>query len=142
MFDELSKYKDNSHFFLTVDTDLEKVCNAPNDKSGIYLIYALKDGYVELVYIGISGKVKKDGSLFIRKGGMKDRMINGHQFGKIPRKISWKRQIKIENIEALDIYWYVTHNDKFTDCPRILENKLLKMHFEIFGRLPKWNKEF
>jgi hypothetical protein len=142
MLDILSKYKDNNHFFLTADTDLERVCNAPTDKSGIYLIYALKDGYVELVYIGISGKVTKDGSLFIRKGGMKDRMINGHQFGKIPRKISWKRQIKIENIEALDIYWYVTHNDKFTDCPRILENKLLKKHFEIFGRLPKWNKEF
>ena len=142
MFDELSKYKDNNHFFLRAEENLRQVCNAPTDKSGIYLIYALKDGFVELIYIGISGKVNKDGSLFIRKGGIKDRMINGHQFGKIPRKISWKRQIEIENIEALDIYWYVTHNDKFTDCPRILENKLLKKHFEIFGRLPKWNKEF
>jgi hypothetical protein len=47
-----------------------------------------KDRYKELIYIGISGRVKKDGSLFIRKGGMKDRMINGHQFGEEPRKIS------------------------------------------------------
>ncbi len=142
MFDELSKYNEKNHFFLTPDENLRQVCNAPNDKSGIYLIYTSKDGDEELIYIGISGKVTKDGSLFIRKGGIKDRMINGHQFGKIPRKISWKRQIKIENIEKLHIYWYVTHNDKFTDCPRILENSLLKKHFEFFGRLPKWNKEF
>ncbi|MBK6340658.1 MAG: hypothetical protein IPN93_16050 [Bacteroidetes bacterium] len=46
-----------------------------------------------------------------------------------------------EKIEALDIYWYATHNEKFIDCPRILENKLLQKHLDIYGRLPKWNNE-
>ena len=83
--------------------------------------------------------------MFIRKaglGGIKDRIVNGHQFGKIPRRISWVNQIEKERIEALDIYWYVIHCDKYSDCPRTLENKLLQKHFEIYGQLPKWNKEF
>jgi len=85
---------------------------------------------VELIYIGCSGKIKSDGTLFIRKaglGGLKDRLVNGEQFG-APRQNSWKAQFKNEGIEALDIYWYVTHDENFVDCPRILENKLLQKH--------------
>jgi len=47
-----------------------------------------------------------------------------------------------EKIEALDIYWYVAHNDQFVDCPEILEKKLLQKHSDIYGRLPKWNNKF
>jgi hypothetical protein len=144
MFDELSKYQHSDHFFFKSTDNLNKVCNAPNDKSGVYVIYALKGGRIELIYIGRSGEVKSDGKLFIRKaglGGLKDRLVNGKQFGE-PRRNSWKTIMQYEKIEALDIYWYVTHSDNFIDCPKIIENKLLRKHLEIYGRLPKWNNEF
>lgn len=144
VFDELSKYKQSNHFFFTQKDSLREVCNAPNNKSGLYTVYALKNGKVELIYIGRSGKVDKNGAIFIRKaglGGIKDRIVNGHQFGKIPRRISWLNQMQKENIEALDVYWYITHDETFSDCPRILENKLLQKHLSVFGRLPKWNNE-
>jgi len=144
MFDELSKYSYNNHFFFTQRDNLKEVCNAPTDKSGIYVVYALKNGNVDLVYIGCSGKIEKDGSMFIRKaglGGIKDRLVNGHQFGKTPRRISWSNQMKLENIEALDVYWYITHNENFMDCPRKVENKLLKKYLNLKGQLPKWNNE-
>ncbi|MBC8484551.1 MAG: hypothetical protein H8D45_00725 [Bacteroidetes bacterium] len=144
MFDELTKYKQKDHFFLKPDDKLKEVCNAPTDKSGVYIVFALKHGKIELIYIGRSGKMEKNGSIFIRKaglGGIKDRIVNGHQFGNIPRRNSWPNQMKIENIEALDIYWYVTHNDKYMDCPRILENILLQKHLDIYGKLPRWNNE-
>ncbi len=143
MFDELNKYEQNDHFFFKPTDNLRKVCNAPTDKSGVYVIHALKGGRIELIYIGRSGEVKSDGSLFIRKaglGGLKDRLVNGKQFGEA-RRNSWKQKMVVEKIEALDIYWYATHNDKFIDCPRILENKLLQKHLDIYGRLPKWNNE-
>jgi len=143
MFDELSKYKQTDHFFFKTTDNLNQVCNAPTDKSGVYIIYALKGGRIELVYIGRSGEVKSDGTLFIRKsgiGGLKDRLVNGKQFGE-PRRNSWKTVMNYENIEALDIYWYVTHNEKFIDCPKILESKLLSTHLDIYGKLPKWNNE-
>lgn len=143
MFDELKKYKKTDHFFFKPGDNLAGVCNAPTDKSGVYIIYSLKDGHIELVYIGCSGKIKIDGKLFIRKaglGGLKDRLVNGKQFGG-KRRNSWPAQMAKENIEALNIYWYVTHNDRFVDCPRILENRLLQKHLDIFGRLPEWNRE-
>jgi hypothetical protein len=143
MFDELSKYKHKDHFFLNHTDKLLEVCNAPSDKSGVYLVYALKKGRVELVYIGRSGKKNNDGSIFVRKaglGGIKDRIVNGHQFGKTPRKVSWPNQMGLEGIEALDVYWYITHNKDDSDCPRQVEDNLLRMHREIFGHLPRWNK--
>ena len=145
MFDELNKYIHHDHFFLKPKDTLREVCNAPIDKSGVYIVYALKSGKIELIYIGSSGKIEKDGSMFIRKaglGGIKDRLVNGHQFGKIPRRISWQNQMVKEKIEALDIYWYATHNSKYIDCPRKLENNLLKKYYDMNGQLPKWNNEF
>ena len=143
MFDELDKYKHNNHFFYRPVDSLSQVCNAPTDKSGVYLIYALKGGKIELIYIGRSGEIKKDGSLFIRKaglGGLKDRLVNGKQFGEA-RRNSWKNRMVNEKIEALDVYWYVTHGVNFMDCPRVLENTLLQKHLGTYGRLPKWNNE-
>lgn len=143
MFDELNKYTHGNHFFFKPTDNLIQVCNAPTDKSGVYIIYALKGGRIELIYIGRSGEVKPNGSLFIRKaglGGIKDRLVNGKQFG-APRRKSWKIQMIKEKVEALDIYWYVTHTDSYIDCPKILESKLLNSHLNIYGRLPRWNNE-
>ena len=131
MFDELSKYKSNNHFFFKSTDKLAHVCNAPSDKAGIYVVYALARGKVELVYIGRSGKRQADGTIFIRKaglGGIKDRIVNGHQFGKIPRRISWPTQMQLEGIDALDIYWYVTHDKRCDDCPRCRFLTMLTHH--------------
>jgi len=143
MFDILEKYKTQGHFFLKPEQDLQAVCNAPADKSGLYVIYALKKGRVELIYIGHSGKIEKDGTLSIRReglGGLKDEIINGKQFGKTPAHVAWKNQMIRENIEALNIYWYVTYDGIFKDCPDVLKRNLLKQHQDIFGVFPKWNK--
>jgi len=143
MFDELAKYKNKGNFVFKSTDDLKQACNAPTDKSGVYLVYALKKGNIELVYIGRSGQIK-DGAMFVRKaglGGMKDRLVNGHRFGKIPRRLSWPEQLKTEGIEALDIYWYVTHEGRYIDCPKVVENTILGTFFEVYGRLPNWNNE-
>lgn len=143
MLDDLIQYKHTNHFFFSPTDNLRGVCNAPTDKSGIYLIYALKAGKIELIYIGRSGRKKIDGSIFIRKaglGGLKDRLVNGKQFD-LPRRKSWKQQMVAEKIEALDVYWYVTHGDEFVDCPIELEKKLLTKYRAIYGRLPQWNNE-
>lgn len=143
MFDELNKYKNNNHFFFGRKQRLDEVCNAPTDKSGVYLVYALKSGKIELVYIGSSGKIEKGGSMFIPEaglGGLKDTIVNGHQFGKFARRISWPAQMEMENIEALDIYWYATQDNSSMDGPGAVETQLLKKHLQLFRRLPKWNQ--
>ena len=52
MLDELGKYKEKDHFFFQSNEALAMACNAPTDKSGVYVVYALKNGKIELIYIG------------------------------------------------------------------------------------------
>ena len=142
MFDELTKYKNNNHFFFTAREELENVCNAPKDKSGVYIVYELKNGRIELVYIGSSGKVLNNGTTKHRNGGLYDRIVNGHQFGKVPRKKSWKQKLIDEKIDALDVYWYVTMNSEAKDIPAFVEATIMQRFFEVHGHLPRWDNEF
>ena len=72
--------------------NLKNVCNAPKNKSGVYIVYELKNGKIELVYIGSSGKVQNNGEIKHRNDGLYDSIVNGHQFGKTPGKESWKQK--------------------------------------------------
>lgn len=82
---------------------------------------------------------KKKGVIVHRKaglGGIKDRIVNGHQFGKIARKRSWPLEMKKNAIDHLLVLWYDTENDD----PVVVEHQLL-IEYEIeFGSLPVWNK--
>ena len=141
MFDELEIYSKNDHFFFSPDQNLEKVCNAPKDSSGVYIVYALANDKVELIYIGSSGKIINDGTIKHRLGGLFDRIVNGKQF-EYPRRISWPSIMEEENIEALDIYWYVTFNNEVTDIPTFVESLIMQKFFDIHECLPRWNKEY
>ena len=141
MFDELDKYKTNGHFFYEKNDNLREICNAPKSGVGIYLIYALKNGKIELVYIGSTGKITQNGMIKTRKGGIYDRLVNGKQFGEI-RSRAWNKQMIIEDIEVLDIYWYETFDKNNADIPAMTEGKIIQRFYEIYGKLPKWNKEY
>jgi len=141
MFDELTKYKNNDHFFFTVQQALENVCNAPKDKSGIFVVWQLKNGRIELVYIGSSGKIQNNGKMN-SKDGLYGSIVNEKQFGEIPRKKSWKQKLIDDEIEALDVYWYDTFNSNNKDIPGFVEATIIQVFFEMHGRLPRWNKEF
>jgi hypothetical protein len=118
MFDELKKYKETDHFFLKPSDSLVKVCKAPENKSGVYIIFALKNGRLELVQIGCSNENE----------GIRDQIIK--------EQLYLKTKIKQENIEALDIYWYVTQTSKAINDPRKITSQVLKTHQGIYGHAP------
>lgn len=140
MFNELEKYREKNHFFFKEGDRLSEVCTAPRNCSGIYLIYAIEKGTVTLIYIGISGRRDSNGDIQHRKDGLRGRFLTGKQFGD-RRQITWPIQMKSESIDALDVYWYVTHGKYDKDFPRDIEIKLLQEYFNVFGKLPRWNKE-
>ena len=148
MFDQLNKYTIKGHFIFRKDDTLSHVCTAPDAKSGIfisgvYIVYAISKEKIELVYIGRSGKIGKDGNIQHRKagcGGIKDRIINGKDSDKIPRRKSWLAKIEIEKIDALDIYWYVTYDQKNKDCPDVIESQLLQIFDSVYNARPRWNR--
>lgn len=137
--ERLKKYTDNGSFTFyisSVKKDCFRDCNAPSDKSGIYLIYGVKNNIKTLVYIGRSGLLLADGAIKHRIGGIKDRLVNGKYAGngiKVTRYIYWLNLMQKDGFSELQIQWYVTHSSSYLDCPSVIENLLIKKY------RPKWN---
>jgi hypothetical protein len=137
MFDELKKYKNNGHFFFERGQTLSKVCNAP-EQAGVYYILMLRKGKIELVYIGSSGTINQ-------KGEFKTQLLRGRLNNKqngTKRQQFFEEIMVQKEIEALDIYWFVTFDKDNQHLPSYVEASLLQKHFDIYGYLPGWNKEF
>ena len=122
MFDALNKYKQTGHFFLKPTGSLTEECNAPAEKGGVYIIYALKNGRIELVKIGCSNMDES----------IKEKIIK--------EQLLFKSKFQQEKIEALDIYWYITQSEKTLDDPTKVMDKVIKTHNAIYGNAPRWNK--
>ncbi|MCA4781329.1 hypothetical protein IF125_03520 [Empedobacter stercoris] len=138
MFAELEKYKTNGHFFFEKNDNLrDKSKDVPN-LPGVYYILKLAKGKVELVYIGKSGSMLQNGQF---KDQLLNNRLNNKQDG-IRREYYLLNKIEEENIEALDIYWFVTVDDEHNDLPGYVEGLLLQRYFEVYGCLPPWNKSF
>lgn len=126
MFQEPKKYKESGHFFFEAENDLEKVCNAPKDKDGVFKVIELRNGRVDLVYFGYSNS-----------GGLFNEIVNGLHYDKNPRKVGWTYQLLKDRTDALDVYWYVTtgKDNQKKECV-----EMLKDYVDIMGQLPRWNK--
>ena len=126
MFQEPKNYADNDHFFFEAGKDLEKVCNAPKDKDGVFKVLELRNGNINLVYIGYSNS-----------GGLFNEIVNGLHLDKNTRKTGWTYQMLKDKTDALDVYWYETNGE---DEQKKEQVKMLKDFVVQTGKLPKWNK--
>lgn len=142
MYKEVSKFKNNGSFQFSSNDDLEVVCNAPNEASGVFLVYAIKEENKELIMVGSTGTVQNDGTLKAKNGGLYDKIVNGHQFAKTARKYSWKTQLPLEKIEAVEVFWYETYNDKTKVIPTFVEGQILQLFLKENAKLPRWNVAF
>ncbi|MEY4963592.1 MAG: hypothetical protein RLZZ323_911 [Bacteroidota bacterium] len=142
MYKELKKFKESNSFTFTQEDSLEEVCNAPENAIGIFLVYAIDGEEKELIMVGSTGTVQNNGTLKSKNGGLYDKIVNGHQFAKTGRKYSWPAQMKLENIERLDVSWYTTFNDKVKVIPTYIEGQILQNFLDENNRLPRWNVAF
>lgn len=142
MYKELKKIKVKNQFSFTPNDSLEEVCNASPSESGLFLVYAVAEDQNELLMVGSTGTIQNDGSLKSKNGGLYDKIVNGHQFAKTGRKYSWPAQMKLENIDRLEVHWYVTFNEKNKVIPTYIEGQILQNFFDENGKLPRWNVAF
>lgn len=138
MFDETKKYKNNGHFFFKKGDRLSEVSKDVPELPGVYYIVRLAKGRVELVYIGKSGTITRNGQF--KEQLLKGR-INNKQDGMKRQDFFDKKMIE-ENIDGLDIYWFVTMDKSNNDLPGYVEGLLIQRFIEVQGRLPLWNKDF
>lgn len=146
MFSLLSKYQDYGSFKMMKNEDLRFVCNAPNDKVGVYVVYEVKEGAKYPIYIGSSGHIKNDGNIHVRKtgkGGIYGRIVYGHQFSKEMRYISWVKKMINEGIEELEVHWFTTFDGaNCADSPSYAEYYILQEFYNKYKCLPRWNLKF
>jgi hypothetical protein len=142
MYKELKKFKTQNTFSISQEDSLEIACNAPIAGSGIFMVYAVDGEDKELIMVGSTGTVQNDGNLKIKNGGLFDKIVNGHQFAKTARKYSWISQMKLENIERLEVSWYETFNEKNKAIPTAVEGQMLQNFLDEKGTLPRWNVAF
>lgn len=138
VFDELKKYKNNGHFFFNPGDKLIEASNEVPELPGVYYIIRLANSKVDLVYIGKSGTINQSGKF-------KDQLLRGRINNKsegVKRQKYFEQKISDENIDALDIYWFVTMDKNNSDLPGYVEGLLMQRYFEVNGVLPLWNKCF
>ena len=142
MYKELKKFKTQNTFSFTQEDSLETVCNAPEAGSGVFMVYAVDGEEKELIMVGSTGTVQNDGTLKSKNGGLYDKIVNGHQFAKTGRKYSWPAQMKLENIDRLEVSWFETFNDEVKAIPTSVEGQILQNFLDEKGTLPRWNVAF
>ncbi|MEX2594818.1 MAG: hypothetical protein WD426_18775 [Anditalea sp.] len=138
MFDELNKYKNHGHFFFQKGDALSAQSKEVPDLPGVYYILRLAHGKIDLVYIGKSGTVLQNGRF---KSQLLKKRLNNKQEG-VKRQEYFEHKMEQENIDGLDIYWFVTFDEKHQDLPGSVEGQIMQRYFELYGCLPPWNKEF
>jgi hypothetical protein len=66
----------------------------------VFLVYSVGDERANYGWF-YTGTVQNNGTLKIKNGGLKDKIVEGHQFAKQGRKYSWPAQMKIEILVPL-----------------------------------------
>ncbi len=141
-----AKYSERGFFCFDFSNPYREVCNAPKDRSGVYLIYKIFEKTETLIYIGSSGQ-RKDGRLKTRKGGMFDRLVNGYhpnRFGqtkRIKRHVALPAKMQNDLITEIKIYWFVTHDETYVDFPTDVEKKLTEQYLVEFKTMPEWHQQ-
>ncbi|MDZ7876682.1 MAG: hypothetical protein U5L45_03385 [Saprospiraceae bacterium] len=140
MFDETKKYKLNGHFFFKKGDKLSEVSKEVPNEPGVYYILRLVNGRVDLVYIGKAGTVTQNCEF--KEQGLKSRINNKQE--DIKRQDFFYNKMISENIDGLDIYWFVTKtkDKQNNDLPSYVEGVLVQRFYEDQGHLPLWNKAF
>lgn len=138
MFDELSEYKKNGHFFFQEGDSLTIQSKDVPDLPGVYYILRLSHDKEDLVYIGKSGTVLQNGQF---KNQLLKGRINNKQEG-MKRQQFFEQKMEQENIDGLYVYWFVTYDKQHQDLPGSVEGLIIQRYFDIHRCLPPWNKEF
>jgi hypothetical protein len=134
----LNNYRNQGTFRFSDTDKLSKVCNAPKNSSGLYLVFTEEEKFENIIYIGISGRDDDAGNIVHRQDGIYGRIVKGKQFGD-RRQVTWPIEMQEIGVQEIIIHWYETYGELDHVFPRPIENALLELFESQFGHLPIWN---
>lgn len=106
------------------------------EEPGVYLIYGLRKGAKELLYVGKAGTLQNNGTF-------KDQKLRGRLSAKqrgVLRQRFFQEQIEVLNLDALEFRWFVTFHGSARVIPAKAEADLLQAYFDEKSVLPRWNE--
>ena len=101
---------------------------------GVYLIRETTGSKV--LYIGKAGTLKHGGW---SRQNLPARLKNRQ--GRVSRQKFFEQQLKTNKIIAIQIFWWVTHDDRNRILPAKAEMDLLQAYYDDFETIPPWNQE-
>jgi hypothetical protein len=138
MFNILNKYTMNGRFSFIKGDRLIQVSNDVPNLPGVYYFVRITEVDKQIVYIGASGTVDKEGAF--SKQLLKKRLNNIQ--GCKSRQKFLEQKLQEENILEIQIYWFVTFEGIFKDLPGYVEALIIQEYFSEFSKLPFWNNKF
>ena len=121
MFDETNKYTEWGHFFFNSSDKIQTASKDVPNKPGVFYFLRLARGGVDIVYIGRSKTSSTIGP--DQHNSLQHQLI---EFFDGENREAWlKQKVKKEQLDALDIYWFVTIDDNHNDQPDTVEDILL-----------------
>ncbi|MDD2965323.1 MAG: hypothetical protein PHQ65_12685 [Bacteroidales bacterium] len=139
MFSAIHPYSHTDHFFYRLGDSLETHVEKLPDLPGVFIIFTLAHGRINMVYVGATHVEN-------RKKGIKAIGLKSHlnTIG-IRRSYEdeWNARIATYDMDALDVYWYVTMDNKGkNDLPGFVKANVLHEFFDVHGCLPAWQESF
>jgi hypothetical protein len=134
----LEKYTNKGSFIFKQGERLSLKCKDIPNAPGVYMIYAVRNGNKELLYIGASGKMNQNGTFKTQK--LKKRIQN-MQNSKTRRETHFNNEINKLKLLSIEVHWYVTFDSEFNELPLNIEGTLLQEFYNHKGVLPLWNNQ-
>jgi hypothetical protein len=130
-------FPQHGEFTLSPDQSVStavKEHDVPN-KPGAYVISSVTPSRTEVVYIGKSGTVNKDGSW--KNQGLRKRLTKKQD--NESRSVFFKRYMEKHSLLGLHFEWFVTFGSESEVLPIFAEAQLLQAFFCEHQRLPHLN---
>jgi len=146
LLDIVSKYNQKDEYSYRIGDNFNKVCNAPKQDGGVYIVSSISDNRENVIYIGASGKMLQNGTFKVRDGGMRYRLINGTANDDhgvvVKRKKLWNKNMEKMKITEIKIRWWITFDEQNQNISTCVEGRLIQAFYDIYGKLPEWNKSY
>ena len=113
--------------------DVVRKENVP-DEYGAYIVF---DPPSQVLYIGRSGTMLKDGSF--QRQALRSRLTNRQ--GKLSRQQFFEMMLSERQLQGLLFEWFITFDETSRTLPCLAESQLLQVYFECNGKLPPYNEK-
>lgn len=129
------RFPEAGTFILRRDESIRE-CTRRNGVPNKYGAYIIFDPSGEVMYIGKSGTVNRDGRFDDQ--GVRERLSKRQDHE--PRQVYFNNRMEELGLANLEIRWFITHDGKHGILPAKAEADLMQAYFDDHGCLPPWNK--